>query len=335
MKYNAAIIGFGRRGKTLYGVLNKRRDVLVTAIADPVEMKDCPAQYYSDSEKMFRERKFDFIVIATPPVNHASYIVQCCKLNIPIICEKPLAISEKELQPFVGSVNRIYPAYPLDYDSLIARAFELIKGTRVLRIIASQRVHHKPSGWKSKRSAAGGGTLFDNGSHLVNLAISHFGPPLRVGGNARFVTSEIEYQVDVVLHYPKFDFHIHTDWLSAVGKENTLDIFTEEKDIHFIENNQLKRLYTQVSRTADNWTIDTTANHFIAKGLDRNIQIDPLNQRADFTATELMLETFIADLGKKNSNLSKEKLDIALETIKVINELYQSPGFFGKNHYEV
>jgi predicted dehydrogenase len=51
---------------------------------------------------------------------------------------------------------------------------------QILKIVACQRVNNIATEWKSKKKNTGGGTLIDNGSHFISLAIHFFGMPSSV-----------------------------------------------------------------------------------------------------------------------------------------------------------
>lgn len=320
-KIKVALIGFGRRGKTLFGLLSGMANVSVVGAADPVEVNKNLLNCYKDLRQLVRSEKPDVVIIATPPQIHFQNISLCNELRVPVICEKPVVTTLRDAQLLKRFGIRIYPAYQLEYHPLISKAFEIIKEATVLNIFAAQRVKNHHATGKKKASI---GTLLDNGSHLVQLAVSHFGLPRKVFAEVNFMAGGVERQVDAFLFYKNFSFKIHADWLSAIGKENRLDIFTNTHNIHFQETNQLNMLYRVVALPKNGWTEMVRKDFFIPRGLERSIKTDPLNQIALIDPTQIMLRAFFNDISKKSSRFSNEKLSVAVDVTQVIEALYQS-----------
>ena len=105
---------------------------------------------------------------------------------------------KKDLEELKRFKIKIYPAYQLDYDQYINKAFELIGKSKILEIDASQRVRVQQTGWKDSKRVSGGGTLIDNASHFINIAISKFGLPKRAFSSLSFIENNIEQSCDVI-----------------------------------------------------------------------------------------------------------------------------------------
>lgn len=322
MSLRVAFIGFGRRGKTVFGYLHGRADVDVVAICDPVSEASFPAQNFVNSEKMLQQTQPDLVIIATPPVSHLRSILLCQRYKIPVICEKPMAVSASEAVRLKSMTIKLYAAYQLPFDPLISKAFLLGRRHKINRVFASQRVRLDKPGWRALAKQAGGGTLYDNGSHLVHLAVSQFGIPRKVFMTAKRGRSGTEYQADAVLTYSSFEFHIHVDWLSAIGKENSITIFTNEMDVHYVERGTQAELYELYRRQRSNWSELTKKTYSAPRGVERNLYHDPYNRAGKKDATEIMLNEFIGDL--TNGALATSSRRWALDTIRVMDALYSS-----------
>lgn len=273
---------------------------------------------------MICSKKPDLIVITSPPSNHFEYLLLCEELNIPVICEKPIVTRKKDLVKLRRFKIRVYPAFQLDYDQYINKAFELIGRSKILEIDASQRVCIQQTGWKDSKRVSGGGTLIDNASHFINIAISKFGLPKRAFSSLSFIENNIEQSCDVILYYDAFSFKIHSDWVSAVGKENRVKILTKDKDIDFYETDSFSNLTSRNSESKAGWTKRTSVNYFIPKGQERNLKLDPFGQKANQKALDSMISLILSDLGNEDHRFARLKLNNAIQTGEIIGKLYSN-----------
>ncbi|MCL5410591.1 MAG: Gfo/Idh/MocA family oxidoreductase [Patescibacteria group bacterium] len=323
-----AFIGFGRRGMSIYGSLVERRGVKIVGIFDPVKTNNpinSGVKFFdSDAKEMIYSTEPNLVIITAPPSNHFEYLLLCERLNVPVICEKPIVTQKKDLEELKRFKIKIYPAYQLDYDQYINKAFELIDKSKILEIDASQRVRVQQTGWKDSKRVSGGGTLIDNASHFINIAISKFGLPKRAFSSLSFIENNIEQSCDVILYYDAFSFKIHSDWISAVGKENRVKILTEDKDIDFYETDSFSNLTSRNSESKVGWTKQTSVNYFISKGQERNLKLDPFGQKANQRALDSMISLILSDLENEDRGFARLKLNNAIQTGEIIDKLYSN-----------
>lgn len=55
------------------------------------------AKAYTDYDQMLKEGGFDAIYIATPHTSHVDYAVRAMNCKYPVLCEKPVGVSEKDV----------------------------------------------------------------------------------------------------------------------------------------------------------------------------------------------------------------------------------------------
>lgn len=136
---------------------------------------------------LLREDKPDYLVICSPNNTHRLFAEDALDCGCNVICEKPLALSTKELnqlqQVEADTGHNIHPVLQLRYHSSI-----LDVRTRIERAIPSQVFlsYHTPRGpwydasWKGdgKRS---GGILFNIGVHMFDYLLHLFGPVTDIG----------------------------------------------------------------------------------------------------------------------------------------------------------
>lgn len=319
-------LGFGRRGKTLYGHLASIKGISVAGIFDPVCEVSYPVKYYADSRTMLSECMPDLVVDAAPPKYRFNNIMLCDEFKVPLICEKPLLFSKKQLGKLKKVKINIYPAYQLNYDGLIQKTFSVANIKDIQSIALAQKVNLKLKGWRSDKRIAGGGALSDNGAHLINLVVKKFGLPRKVFANSVSIKSGVESAIDGLLWYSNFTVKFSANWNSPVGKETRIDITTNIKDVHFIETNQGKSLRTNFSVSNGEWTQQTEESFYESRGLDRDLSKNPFNQSSG-DATARMLSIFVDDVISchgRRSVLARVGFQAAIETARVIDALYES-----------
>jgi predicted dehydrogenase len=318
--------GFGRRGKTLYGHLASLPDVSVAGIFDPISTYSYPAQYYRDTRTMLAECEPDLVIDASPPKYRFKNILLCNEFMVPIVCEKPLLFSAKELSTLKRVKISVYPAYQLNFDAEIRKFFELAEEGSIRSVTLSQQVNLNASGWKINPAISGGGTLSDNGAHLINLSAKHFGLPHSVFATISMKRQGVDSIADALLWYGNFIVKIGVSWHSPVGKETALTIATDSKSIYFIETNKEKSLRVSFADAEGKWTRRIDEHWYASRGLDRNLKVDPFN-KMQRGATRCMLEAIIQDVsthGKRRSPMAANEFRTALQTSRVIEALYSS-----------
>lgn len=163
----------------------------------------------TNEDELIFDDDIDIIDICTPNVCHYETLKKALKAGKHIYCEKPLCISysqaeeisrlAKDCKKTVGMVfnNRFLPA--------TMKAKELIEEGRLGRILsfrceylhASAADPEKKAGWKQNKDICGAGTLYDLGSHAVDMmyhlcgrivnvkARSQIGFPKRLGSDGK------------------------------------------------------------------------------------------------------------------------------------------------------
>lgn len=197
---NAAIIGAGRMGITHLAILGGHPAVKVTAIADDSPlmarafMRFRPdLQWFDNFETMLASVQLDLVLIATPPHLHAAMIDAALVAGLSVFVEKPFTIGAVDALRLaarsrsargafqVGYVNRFndifMTAKKLLEQKLLGRLFSFrcdMFGSTVTRASSG-------SGWRGSHKA-GGGCLYEYGSHAIDLMVYLLGRPERVEG---------------------------------------------------------------------------------------------------------------------------------------------------------
>lgn len=193
---NIGLIGFGSMGKTHSWCVNNLKYFYKPAPSEAKIMAVCTSniesaksaadflgitRYTTDENELINDPSIDVIDICTPNVYHYATLKKAIASKKHVYCEKPLCVTyeqAKEISELSESAgitsqivfnNRFLPA--------VMRAKEIIESGKLGRILSfrCEYLHSsatdplKNAGWKQNKDICGAGTLFDLGSHAVDL----------------------------------------------------------------------------------------------------------------------------------------------------------------------
>jgi predicted dehydrogenase len=203
-QYKAGILGYGFMGKAhTYGY--KTMQLYYDDLPFNVQLG---AVYSRDAERgknlcekhgfgyasrneddVINDPDIDIINICTPNYKHKDAIIKSIKAGKNIYCEKPMVLSYEEAKEVEAAIkeykyagtaqmvfhNRYFPA--------TLRAREIIDEGRVGRVLSfraaylhpGSSVGSRPATWRFLPEMTGMGTLFDIGSHILDLLVSLLG----------------------------------------------------------------------------------------------------------------------------------------------------------------
>ena len=188
------LIGFGFMGKThawcvdnlkyFYKDLPFEAEISAVCASRPettVAAAGFLGAHASSEDEIISDPEIDIIDICTPNIYHYETLKKAIAAGKHIYCEKPLCVTaeqadeiarlakEKGITAQIVFNNRFIPA--------VMRAKQLVDDGRLGRILsfrceylhASATDPEKKAGWKQNRDICGAGTLFDLGSHAVDM----------------------------------------------------------------------------------------------------------------------------------------------------------------------
>lgn len=195
-----ALLGYGMAGSTLHAPLitsvpamklsavvtrNPERQEAAKRAFPDTTILESPHSLWQDASK------YDLVVVATPNDTHAALAIEAMQRNLAVVVDKPFAISTTEAQNVLdvqkktGALLSVFQNRRWDNDFLTVR--KLIAGGRLGTVTRFEsrferfRAQPKPGGWRETTAlSAGGGLLFDLGSHLIDQALVLFGEPTSV-----------------------------------------------------------------------------------------------------------------------------------------------------------
>ncbi len=139
-------------------------------------------------EELISRKDIDAICLCLPNHQHEEFAVKALEAGKHLYCEKPLCLDYAGAQRIAEAAkksgvkvqmvfqNRFFPA--------VMRAKQLMDDGRIGRLYSFEAKYYhasnidpdKPFGWQQSKSVAGGGTLTDMGSHIIDL-VSYLGGP--------------------------------------------------------------------------------------------------------------------------------------------------------------
>ena len=134
---NIALIGFGRIGRKYFKILNENEDFDLIKILKKrrYKKKKSSVKFYTKKNLFFNSKKNDTnaYIIASPISTHYEYIKKILTQKKPLIIEKPIVSSTRELNNIMKLSNTInYPAL-VNHSDLYSPAFyELEKKLKLI-----------------------------------------------------------------------------------------------------------------------------------------------------------------------------------------------------------
>ncbi|QPP08672.1 Gfo/Idh/MocA family oxidoreductase [Streptomyces bathyalis] len=234
------LIGYGLAGSVFHAPLISATEGLTldtVVTADPERRAQVHAELGSDmrtlatTEELFaRAGELDLVVVASPNRTHVALARRALEAGLPVVVDKPLAGTAAEAQQLAslaaerGLMLSAFHNRRWDNDFLTVRSLlaDGALGDRVRRF-ESRYERWRPElkgGWRESGDPAEvGGLLYDLGSHLVDQALTLFGPATSVYAetDARRPGAEADDDAFIALtHADGVRSHL---WMSAVAAQ--------------------------------------------------------------------------------------------------------------------
>lgn len=186
-KQRVAIIGTGNIARAHARAYAANADVAqLVAVAD-VDQERATAfaaqhgaeQTFGDAGEMLRQARPDAVSICTPNYLHAPLTIQALEAGVHVLCEKPMATTLAAAEQMKAAAARtgkvLYIGFNHRFIGKFAKAKELLDGGQygkllVCRIAIGHGMWERLSQmWFAKKELSGGGTLIDNGVHMLDM----------------------------------------------------------------------------------------------------------------------------------------------------------------------
>ena len=150
------VIGFGSRIRDVYNKIYATGEAKVVAVMDvdvdaakkrAEEKGYTDIKYYTDADEMLTSEKLDGVMIGTRCSLHTHYALLVAKYNLPIFLEKPVCITEEEiekLETILHLNDKIVVSFPLRLTMLIDKVKELVDSGKIGTIEHIQAYNNVP-----------------------------------------------------------------------------------------------------------------------------------------------------------------------------------------------
>jgi len=135
-----------------------------------------PAYAYEDFERCVADERIDAAYIALPNDQHREWTVRCARLGLHVLCEKPLALDERQCRSMIEACRRrgvkLMTAYRLHFERATLSAIEAVREGEIgePKVFVSSFTNHVQPPNIRIEADQGGGTLYDIGVYCINAA---------------------------------------------------------------------------------------------------------------------------------------------------------------------
>jgi predicted dehydrogenase len=192
---NWLVIGIGdiTRKRVLPAILAEPRSNLYALLTrDARKAEAYPgALAFTNLADALSDAKIDAVYVASPVALHADQTIASLGAGKHVLCEKPVALDLKQAESMaetaaeagrlcgIAYYRRLYPK--------LIRARQLVREEAIGQPVLVEANYHgwlesPERGWLKDPALAGGGPLYDVGSHRIDACNFLFGKPLRATG---------------------------------------------------------------------------------------------------------------------------------------------------------
>jgi predicted dehydrogenase len=245
---NWLVIGIGdiTRKRVLPAILADPRSCLSGILTRDVSKAQAyPGVRASSSlDGALLDPEIDAVYVASPVFMHATQTIACLRAGKHVLCEKPFGMNLSEAQLMVAASHQhqrlLGVAYYRRLFPKLMRAKELIADGAIGQPVMVEAKYHgwlenPDRGWLRDPQMAGGGPLYDVGSHRIDACNFLFGEPLRAAGLLSNALHElaVEDSATVVIGYAggvhgvvdvRWNSHVTRDEFRVIGTDGEIDL---------------------------------------------------------------------------------------------------------------
>lgn len=229
------IVGYGNGGRLFNAtILDSVEGFRITKIMTSNESNisaaraDFPAaEVVSKFTDLTKDPDIDLVVITTPNHLHNELAKKALKAGKNVVVEKPFTPTVEEADELIqlASKNNLVLSvnHNRRWDSDFLTVKKIVEGKKLGDIVDYEAHFDRfrnevANGWKEDKKNAGSGILYDLGSHLIDQALTLFGPPKEIYADLRKQrkNAEVPDNFEVLLYYPNLKASLKA---SALVKE--------------------------------------------------------------------------------------------------------------------
>jgi glucose-fructose oxidoreductase len=246
-----------------------RPDIHIVGISDPdrslfdryaAQFKLDPALYHADLEELLRATKPQAVLVYSSTFDHRKIVELCAKQHIPVMMEKPLAVSLEDAQAIERAARdakiQVLVNYETSWYPSNRAMFEMVQAGAIgdVRKVVVHDGHQGPKEigvspeflhWLTDPRLNGGGALFDFGCYGADLMtwLMNGEKPLSVTAITQQIKPDIYPHVDdeatIVLAYPKAQAIVQASWNWPFDRKD-MEVYGQTGYVITLRRNDLK-----------------------------------------------------------------------------------------------
>ena len=228
---NVGLIGFGFAGRTFHapfiaGVPGLRLAAILQRHGDDAAQAYPDARLVRSLPEMLAMDSIALVVVATPNDSHCSLAKESLLAGRDVVIDKPFAptyAEAAEVAALAESRGRLLSVYQnRRWDGDFKALQRLIASGELGRAVSYEshfdrfRPQPRAGAWR-ELAGPGTGVLFDLGPHLIDQALTLFGPPQAVSADVRVERegAVVDDAFDITLVYPGLRAHLRASMLAS------------------------------------------------------------------------------------------------------------------------
>jgi len=228
------LIGLGAAGRLRKAALARTPDCLLAAAfdVDRTRMEDIGPNVvvFPSAEALLKSDSCEAVIISTPPNSHENLAVAALESGKHVLVEKPMAHSVEACRCMLESSRRAGRVLAVGFNHRYFAAVKVVRdaiSSGMIGKLCYIRAYAGHTGlsefsapWMYARDIVGGGTLMDNGIHVLDLVCHLMGGVDYVRGttSSRIWHLDVEDNAFVLLsNKAGVVAHLHTSWSEWKG----------------------------------------------------------------------------------------------------------------------
>ena len=242
------VVGIGdiTRKRVIPAILSEPRSELYGVVTrDPAKAAAYPgARVWTSLGEALEDPDVDAVYVASPVALHAEQTIESLRAGKHVLCEKPVAMDYAQAQSMVAAARECPGLFGIAYYRRLypklRRAKELIAAGAIGRPVLAEACNHgwlesEERGWLRDPALAGGGPLYDTGSHRIDAFNFLFGRPARATGLLSNVVHQlgVEDSATVLVDYEngargvvdvRWNSRVVRDEFRVIGTEGEMEL---------------------------------------------------------------------------------------------------------------
>lgn len=255
------IIGVGNMGGAHIGLVQETAGARLTAICDVDKTKadrnaeKAKVKAYYNSSDLIRSGDVDAVLIATPHFDHTPIAIEAFKNGIHVLTEKPVAVHKADALKMIDAHKKRKDLlfgimFQMRTEGIYMKLKQLLDSgefgevRRINWIITnwfrSQR-YYDSGGWRATWRGEGGGVLFNQCPHNLDLFQWFFGMPSKIRAFCdfgKYHRIEVEDNVTAYCEYPNGASAVFITTTGDAPGTNRLEITCERGRV-IVENGKI------------------------------------------------------------------------------------------------